>query len=167
VNTRWEVVLQQMQEGRYDCIVGGITITPARQVTLAWSDPYMTTTLSLLIDSAKTPQIRGLADLKDVEVGVQAATTDHDVAVAMQRRGQIGKVKVYPFDRIADAMTDLDAGGRITAVMEVYPVAQWLARRSPGLRIVAQIPNDPQPLGIGFNKSNPELLAAVNGRWRK
>jgi polar amino acid transport system substrate-binding protein/cystine transport system substrate-binding protein len=28
---------------------------------------------------------------------------------------------------------------------------------------VAQIPNDPQPLGIGFNKNNPELLAAVNG----
>ena len=45
VNTRWEVILQQMREGRYDCIVGGITITPARQVTLAWSDPYMTTTL--------------------------------------------------------------------------------------------------------------------------
>ena len=162
VNTRWEVILQQMQEGRYDCIVGGITITPIRQVTLAWSDPYMTTTLSLVIDSAKTPQIRSLADLKDAEVGVQAATTDYDIAVAMQRRGQIGKVKVYPFDRIADAMTDLDAG-RITAVMKVYPVAEWLARRTPGLRIVAQIPNDPQPLGIGFNKNNPELLAAVNG----
>ena len=138
VNTQWEVILQQMQEGRYDCIVGGITITPARQVALAWSDPYMTTTLSLVIDSAKTPQIRSLADLKDAEVGVQAATTDYDIAVAMQRRGQIGKVKVYP-------------------------VAEWLARRTPGLRIVAQIPNDPQPLGIGFNKNNPELLAAVNG----
>jgi ABC-type amino acid transport substrate-binding protein len=159
VNTRWEVMLQEMQEGRYDCIVGGITITPTRQVTLAWSDPYMTTTLSLVIED---PQIRGLADLKDAEVGVQAATTDYDVAVAMQRRGEIGKVKVYPFDRIADAITDL-AAGRITAVMKVYPVAAWLAHRTPGLRIVAQIPDDPQPLGIGFNKNNPELLAAVNG----
>jgi ABC-type amino acid transport substrate-binding protein len=24
------------------------------------------------------------------------------------------------------------------------------------------VPNDPQPLGIGFSKSNPALLAAVN-----
>ena len=56
VNTRWEVILQQMQDGRYDCIVGGITITPARQQILAWSDPYMTTTLSLVVDSARTPQ---------------------------------------------------------------------------------------------------------------
>jgi len=79
----------------------------------------------------------------------------------MRQRGQIDKVKVYPFARIADAMTDL-AAGRITAVMKVYPVAAWLARRNPELHIVAQVPNDPQPLGIGFNKNNPRLLAAVN-----
>jgi ABC-type amino acid transport substrate-binding protein len=30
------------------------------------------------------------------------------------------------------------------------------------LRIVAQVPNDPQPLGIGFSKGNPALLAAVD-----
>ena len=162
VNTRWEVILQQLRNGDYDCIVGGITITPAREKALAWSDPYMTTTLSLVINRFRTPQIRSIADLKDAEVGVQAATTDYDVAIAMQQRGQIGKVKVYPFDRIADAMTDL-AAGNITAVMKVYPVAAWLARRTPGLRIVAQVPDDPQPLGIGFNKNNPELLAAVDG----
>jgi ABC-type amino acid transport substrate-binding protein len=39
VDTRWEVILQQMEDGRYDCIVGGITIRPARQQRLAWSDP--------------------------------------------------------------------------------------------------------------------------------
>ena len=81
--------------------------------------------------------------------------------MAMQERGEIKRVKVYPFDRIADAMTDL-AAGNITAVMKVYPVAAWLARRTPGLRIVAQIPHDQQPLGIGFDKNNPGLLVAVN-----
>ena len=161
VDTRWEVILQQIRDGRYDCIVGGITVTPAREETLAWSDPYMTTTLSLVINGSKTPQIRSLADLKNATVGVQAATTDYEAAIEMQQRGQIGEVKVYPFARIADAMTDL-AAGRITAVMKVYPVAAWLARGTPGLRIVAQVPNDPQPLGIGFNKNNPRLLAAVN-----
>ena len=94
-------------------------------------------------------------------MGVQAATTDYDVAVKMQQQGEIGSVKVYSFDRIQDAMVDL-AAGRITAVMKVYPVAAWLARQTPGLRIVAQVPDDPQPLGIGFGKNNPGLLAAVN-----
>jgi ABC-type amino acid transport substrate-binding protein len=162
VDTKWEVILRQMEGHHYDCIVGGITITPARQERLAWSDPYMTTTLSVVVNSAKTPQISSLADLKEATVGVQAATTDYDAALAMRRRGEIKGVEVYPFDRIEEAMTDLVAG-RITAVMKVYPVAAWLVRHSPDLRIVAQIPNDPQPLGIGFDKSNPVLLHAVNG----
>jgi ABC-type amino acid transport substrate-binding protein len=161
VDTQWEVILRQMEDHRYDCIVGGITITAARQDKLAWSDPYMTTTLSLVVNMAKTPQIRGLADMKEATVGVQAATTDYDAALAMQKRGEIRKVEVYPFDRIEIAMADLVAG-RITAVMKVYPVAAWLARRNPDLHIVAQLPHDPQPLGIGLEKSNPVLLGAVN-----
>jgi ABC-type amino acid transport substrate-binding protein len=31
------------------------------------------------------------------------------------------------------------------------------------LRIVAQVPDDPRPLGIGLGKNQPGLLAAVNG----
>jgi ABC-type amino acid transport substrate-binding protein len=59
-------------------------------------------------------------------------------------------------------MKDL-AAGHIGAVMKVYPVAAWLARQTPGLRILGQVPNNPQPLGIGFNLDNPGLVDAVNG----
>jgi ABC-type amino acid transport substrate-binding protein len=162
VDTRWEVILREMRHGRFDCIVGGITITPDREKTLAWSTPYMTTTLSIIVDSDRTPNATSLADLKDATVGVQAATTDYDIAMVMQRKGRIGHVRVYPFAHIERAMTDLIAG-RINAVMKVYPVAAWLAKQTPSLRIIAQVPNDPQPLGIGFNRHNQALLDAVNG----
>jgi ABC-type amino acid transport substrate-binding protein len=162
VNTHWETILKEMQDGRYDCIVGAITITPKREGILAWSVPYVTTTLSLVVNHAKTPAIHSLADMKGAVVGVQAATTDYDAALLMQKRGEIGGIKVYPFDRIKDAMTDLNAG-RITAVMKVAPVAAWLAAKSPDLLIVAQVPDDPQPLGIGFGKNQPALVAVVNG----
>src|SRR5215207_5126846 len=162
VDTQWEVILSEMQRNLYDCIIGGITITPDRQKVLAWSVPYMPTTLSLVVDAARSPAAMTLADLKDATVGVQAATTDYDAAVAMEQAGQIGGVKVYPFAEIADAMKDL-AAGRIGAVMKVFPVAAWLARQTPGLRILGQVPNTPQPLGVGFNRNNPGLVAAVNG----
>lgn len=58
-------------------------------------------------------------------------------------------------------MTDL-AAGRITAVMKVAPVASYLARETQGLRIVAQVPDDPQKLGIGFAKSEAALLTSVD-----
>lgn len=161
IDTEWETILQEMQAGRYDCIVGGITITPERQRLLGWSTPYMTTTLSLVVDGRRSPNLRSMADFRNASVGVQAATTDYDIALRMQRKGEIGSVKVYPFARIQDAMVDL-AAGRITAVMKVYPVAAWLARQTPGLVIAAQVPDDPQPLGIGFRHDQRELLAAVN-----
>lgn len=161
VDTEWEKILQEMQAGRYDCIVGGITITPERQRLLAWSTPYMTTTLSLVVDGRRSPNLSSMADFRNASVGVQAATTDYDIAIRMQKKGEIGSVKVYPFARIQDAMVDL-AAGRITAVMKVYPVAAWLARQTPGMVIAAQVPDDPQPLGIGFRHGQPALLAAVN-----
>jgi ABC-type amino acid transport substrate-binding protein len=161
VNTHWERILREMTEGRYDCIVGGITITRARERILAWSVPYLTTRLSLVVNGARMPAIKGLADLKTASVGVQAATTDYDAAVAMQKKGEIGSVKVFPFDRIGEAMADLEAG-HITAVMKVAPVAAWFVRQRPGLHVVAQVPDDPQPLGIGFGKNERALLAAVN-----
>ncbi|WP_407521410.1 ABC transporter substrate-binding protein [Methylobacterium oryzisoli] len=158
VDTRWETILQEMQERRYDCIVGGITITPERRRTLAWSEPYMTTTLSLVVDAAASPPGTTLDDLRGARVGVQAATTDYDAALAMQKAGRIGEVKVYPFAQIADAMSDLTAG-RVKAVMKVYPVAAWFVRRTPTLRILAQVPDDPQPLGIGFS---PGTAGSIN-----
>ena len=161
VDTEWEKILQEMQAGQYDCIVGGITITPERQRLLAWSTPYMTTTLSLVVDGRRSPAMRRMSDFRNASVGVQAATTDYDIAIRMQQKGEIGSVKVYPFARIQDAMVDL-AAGRITAVMKVYPVAAWLARQTPGLVIAAQVPDDPQPLGIGFRHDQRELLAATN-----
>jgi ABC-type amino acid transport substrate-binding protein len=162
VDTRWEVILGEMERNRFDCIICGITITPNREKVLDWSTPYMVTTLSLIVDARRMPWATSLADLKTATVGVQSETTDYDAAVALLRAGRIAAVKVYPFARIGDAMIDL-AAGRIGAVMKVYPVAAYLAQQTPGLKIVAQVPADRQPLGIGFNRDNPGLLAAVNG----
>lgn len=161
VETRWEDILHEMQGQRYDCIVDGITITRARQKTLAWSVPYMTTTLSLIIDTSRSPAGMTEVDLAGATVGVQAATTDYDAAMAMKRAGKIGDVKVYSFARIADAIGDLSAG-RIQAVMKVYPVASWFVQRTPHLRILGPVPNNPQPLGIGFSKTSTALVAAVD-----
>jgi ATP-dependent DNA ligase len=37
VDRHWETILQKMQGGRYECIVGGIAITPERERVGRWS----------------------------------------------------------------------------------------------------------------------------------
>ena len=40
--------------------------------------------------------------------------------------------------------------------------ADLVAAKKANLRIVAQVPNDPQPLGIGFTKKNSGMVMAMN-----
>src|SRR5678815_12916 len=41
----------------------------------------------LIVNTVRTPKIRSLSDLRDAVVGVQAVTTDDDVALRMQKAG--------------------------------------------------------------------------------
>jgi ABC-type amino acid transport substrate-binding protein len=144
VDTRWENILQEMAAGRYDCMVRS------------------------LHDEDAEPHRERRADAGEGACGTEdrvgrRAGGDH----GLRRRGrdaeksEIGSVKVYPFDRIGEATADLEAG-RSTAVMKVAPVAAWFVRQRPGLRVVAQVPDGPQPLGIGVGKNARALLAAID-----
>lgn len=161
INTQWEVIIDQLMANQYDVIIGGITITPEREKLVAFSQPYVTTTLSFIINSSKTPAIHQIDDLKDQIIGVQAATTDQDIADDMQKKGKVKEVKVYPFKEFNQAISAL-LSGKIGVVMKVYPVADYYVQRHPELRILASVPNAPQPLGFGFNRKNSQLLQAIN-----
>ena len=161
VDTTWEGILTRLENQQYDAIVGGITITEERSKTLNFSIPYMTTTLSVLIDQRSSSSIQSLGDLKGKTIGVQAETTDQDIAQKMLKENQIAKMMVYPFANMDQAISDLEKGV-IDAFFKVFPVAYYLAKTDSSLRVVAQIPNDPQPLGIAFNKKNSKLLEAFN-----
>ena len=80
VDTQWETILQQMQAGRTTASWAASPSRRSARSSLAWSTPYMTTTLSLVVDSTRSPHIRSIADLRAATVGVQAATTDYDIA---------------------------------------------------------------------------------------
>jgi ABC-type amino acid transport substrate-binding protein len=80
-------------------------------------------------------------------------------------RGQIGGIKVYPFDRIEEAMTDL-AAGRITAVMKVAPVAAWFAAKGSYLCIVPQVPDDPPTTRDRIREGSGGALGCCERRTR-
>ena len=93
-------------------------------------------------------------------VGVQAATTDYDAAAWHAEAGRDPQHKGYPFDGSRKRSADLE---RAHYSRDEGRSGGSVARgEKPCLRIVAQVPNDPQPLGIGFGKNQPALAAAVS-----
>ena len=161
INTTWENSLNQIKNRKFDAVIGAITITAARKKEYIFSIPYMNTTLSIITDKEKNSTINSLHSLKNATIGVQAETTDVTAAKKMQQQGLIAKIKIYPFSKINTAITDIKTG-KINAVMKVTPVAEYFVEKNKVFRIVAEVTNDPQPLGIEFNHSNSKLAEEIN-----
>ena len=115
-NPAWETIPAGIQQGKYDVSIGSMTITPARQKQMAFTDPYYYTSGQVFVKKGGT-QITGVKDLFGKTVGVGAATTYYDY---LKKYPQI-KVKTYTTD--ADAFPDL-ANGNLDFVMTAGPTGQ-------------------------------------------
>jgi polar amino acid transport system substrate-binding protein len=112
----WETIPGGLNNGRYDVSIGSMTITPERQQTLDFSDPYYYTSGQVFVKKGG-PQITGVADLAGKKVGVGAATTYYDYLKA----NSDAIVKTYTTD--ADTFPDL-LNGNLDFVMTAGPTGQ-------------------------------------------
>ena len=112
----WETIPGGLNNGRYDVSIGSMTITPERQETLAFSDPYYYTSGQVFVAKGGT-QIAGVEDLAGKTVGVGAATTYYDFL----KKKSDAVVKTYTTD--ADAFPDL-LNGNLDFVMTAGPTGQ-------------------------------------------
>jgi polar amino acid transport system substrate-binding protein len=112
----WETIPGGLNNGRYDVSIGSMTITPERQQTLNFSDPYYYTSGQVFVKKGGT-QITGVADLAGKKVGVGAATTYYDYL----KKESEAVVKTYTTD--ADTFPDL-LNGNIDFVMTAGPTGQ-------------------------------------------
>jgi ABC-type amino acid transport substrate-binding protein len=147
--------------GCYDAVASGTTITPERQQVAIFSDPYLTFNQGLIVNRARTPEVRSPADLRGFTVGIQRGNTSDIVARQLLAEGVIGQIIYYPYHGIGDALDDL-TDGRVGAVIKLFPVAEALVKNRPDLAVVAQIPTH-ENLGIAFARTNTTLRDAVNG----
>jgi ABC-type amino acid transport substrate-binding protein len=153
-------IFDGLRTGGYDAVISGTTITPERERVALFSDPYLVSGQSLVVNAKRTPRIRSVDDLADQVIGIQVGNTSDIVARELKGRGAVAEIKYYPYDGILDALDDLSAG-RIGAFMKLLPVTTWLVRDRPDLAVVQEIPTH-ERLGIAFALDNGGLRDAVN-----
>jgi polar amino acid transport system substrate-binding protein len=149
-----------LSDGRYDCVASGTTITPGRQAIADFCSPYAVSGQSLVVDTSRHPQVRGIDDLKGLVVGVQRGNTSQPVADKLVAEGCAACVRVYAYDEIETALSDLSTGG-CDAFMKLAPVTHWLVRDRPKLKVV-QTGITREILGVCVRKGNAALRDAIN-----
>lgn len=158
VNTPWEGIFNELQQGGRDMLVSAITITDERRQTMDFSDPYFDAAqlIAVKADSA----VASFADLKTLKVGVQTGTTGDEVVSQL-----LGKTNtnVRRFESTPLALKELEAGGVDAVVADNGVVRHYVANNAAGgFKTVSDPAFVPEQYGIAVRKGNAELLAQVN-----
>ena len=149
-----------LDDGSYDCVVSGTTITPGRQQVADFCAPYAVSGQSLVVDIVRHPDVHGIADLKGLVIGVQQGNTSQPIADKLVAEHRAEEVRVYAYDEIEKALDDLTTGG-CDAFMKLAPVTAWFVRDRPRLKVV-ETGVTVERLGICVRKGDTALRDAIN-----
>jgi polar amino acid transport system substrate-binding protein len=125
VDLPWDRLFDALLAGKVDVLMDGLTVTPEREVRVAFGAPYLRTTIAVLIRREDTKRFRSPDEVCDspIDVGVVAETTGEK---HLRERCPVMLPRVYR--TVRDAVGEL-RGRRIDAVAHDGPVLLWLQSR--------------------------------------
>jgi polar amino acid transport system substrate-binding protein len=161
----WADLIPTFLAGKADLAMAGLTITPAREVRMAFSDPYLRSGLLALMrrdDAPRYPTPRSVLDTGDA-IGVVAGTTGERF---VREHARIASPLVYP--SATQAVTELGQR-RVALVVHDAPVVIWFVSGDEANLAALLEPLDEEQLGWGMRRGDDALRTAVDAvlaRWR-
>ena len=152
-DTSFDTIFRDVASGQYDLAAAASTITPGRQKTVDFSDPYYEAQQALLV--TEDSDIASTADLGGVIVGAQDGTTGETYA-----NDETEAAEVRGFPEGPDAVAAL-ISGQVEAVIIDQPVAVDAVEKQGGVEIAEEIATN-ELYGFAMAKGAP-LVEAVNG----
>lgn len=163
-NATFDGLITQLDSGRIDIIMSGMSDTAERQQKIDFVDYYQAGAV-LLVKKGNPEGLTSIEDLCGKVVAVQRGTTQEGYAEEQSKKcvANGGKeIELLSFDRETEAMLQVQQG-RAASGLQDYPVAAYNARTSGGGDDFEVVGEQIQagPLGIGVAKDNTELRDAI------
>jgi polar amino acid transport system substrate-binding protein len=156
VRADFDTIFTAVDAGQFDMVAAASTITPERQKTVDFSDPYYHARQALVVASGS--DIASIEDVGEAHVvGVQKGTTGAEYA---RKNLEPNGAEIRTFTSVSDAFTNLE-GGNLDAIVNDEPSSAAIIEGRPGLEIVQRIDTG-ESYGFAFSKDNPELTRAAN-----
>lgn len=154
VDTKFDAIIPGVQSGKYDMGMAGMTVTPEREQSVAFSDSYATGIQSIIVKQGSA--IKSVDDLSEkTKIGVQLGTTGDIYA-----KDDFGDEAVQEYDKGADAVQALIAGKIDCVIIDNEPAKSFVAANE-GLEILKTSYAE-EDYAICFKKDNTELQKKVN-----
>jgi polar amino acid transport system substrate-binding protein len=146
-----------LKTNQCDLIASAMTINPARQAVMDFSDPYFDADQSLLVPDGSP--IKSLADLNGKKLGVQSGTTGEEYAKAHATGASIVSMP--------DDGTEFQAlkSGQVDALLQDLPV-NALHATAGGYSVVETYKTN-ESYGLAMKKGNTGLVDEVDASLKK
>lgn len=146
-NTSFDGLIPSLKTGKIDIILSSMTATEERSRSIAFSDPYLTTGLCLLI--SKASDVRDIQDLQasGKKVAVKKGTTGHLYATRHLKQAQLlvldkessavlevlqGKADAFIYDQMSVFQHAQKHPGQLQALLNPFQTESWAIGLAPG-----------------------------------
>jgi len=159
VPTKWDGIIPALLSGKFDIIIGGMGITPSRNLKVNFSDPYEFTGMSIVADKKLAQGMDTLEafNAPDVTVAVRLGTTAEKAA-----KNFLPKANLRQFGDEAASIQEL-LNGKAHCLVASNPLPRNLAARYPD-RLFVPLKDDftKEPIGFAVRKGDPDFLNYLN-----
>jgi len=155
VTTAWDGILAGLLAGKYDTIIGSMSITPKRQEVVDFVGPYYTAGRAIFVPSDS--EAKTLDDLKGKTIGVTLGET-HEKWV-----NEKGGWTVKTYKGLPELLLELQNGRLDAIVIDSIPGEVAIRKSNAPIRAMdlPDLEGGNVGVGIAIRKNNPELAAAM------
>lgn len=159
VPTQWAGIIPALQTGKFDVIIGGMGITPKRNLKVNFTIPYEFSGMSIVANKKKAGDFSTLEDFNrpEVTVIVRLGTTAHTAA-----KNFLPKATLKVFSEESQTIQEL-LNGRGEALVASNPLPANLAQEYKN-KLFLPLKDDftREPIGFAIRKSDPDFLNFLN-----
>lgn len=158
VNTSWDGIIPALLTGKFDLLMGGMTVTPERNLQVNFVDPYIVIGQSVVINKKRESAIRSYAQLNDAQftLATKLGTTG-DIAA----HKYMPKARIKQFESEADAANEV-RNDRADAFVYDLPFNAVYCAQNPDRLVHLKEPFTHEPLAWAVRKGDPDFINWLN-----
>jgi polar amino acid transport system substrate-binding protein len=164
VNTAWDGIIPALMTGKFDIIMGGMTITQERNLKVNFADPYIVVGQTILLNKKLKNQVLSYKDLNNPK---------YIVTSRMGTTGEQAIKKYIPNATYKGFESEAEAGlevinGKADALVYDLPFCGFLyGSQGKDKTIFLSDPFTYEPLAWAINKGDPDFLNFLNNFLRQ
>ncbi len=160
INTAWDGIFTGI-DVNYDCVCSSVTITPERQKTMIFTDPYINNYQAVVLPTGSDKKITGFKDLAGMSIAVQKETTS-DILMSDYKSTGTVDMEIVANEKVTTGFTQL-TNNEVDAVVVDSTVADSYVAKEPDVYQIAYLDKDePEQFAIAMGKGSTALQAAMN-----